>query len=131
MPPSGTADTHSPTLWHPDPHLDNVFVDPESKQITRIIDSQSAAATPVFYQYGISRMFKHPGTCCARSLDIVQLPENYNVLDESEKMKVGSDLKSIDCHKYYEAETKNENPRQWAALQLEMLTCEQSRRDLL
>jgi Ser/Thr protein kinase RdoA (MazF antagonist) len=37
-PPKGPEDTHSPTLSHPDLHLDNVFVDPESQQITRVID---------------------------------------------------------------------------------------------
>lgn len=62
VPPPGTDNAHSPTLWHPDLHLDNVFVDPESKQITRIIDWQSAAVLPLFYQCGILRMFKYLGT---------------------------------------------------------------------
>ncbi|KAH6664173.1 hypothetical protein B0J14DRAFT_706613 [Halenospora varia] len=38
VPPQSSDDTHSPTLWHPDLHRDNVLVDPESKQITRVID---------------------------------------------------------------------------------------------
>ena len=38
VPPKSPDDTHSPTLSHPDLHLDNVFVDPESQQITRVID---------------------------------------------------------------------------------------------
>ncbi|KAH9204619.1 hypothetical protein DL95DRAFT_495430 [Leptodontidium sp. 2 PMI_412] len=38
MMPQPSDDTHSPPLWHPDLHLDNVFVDPESKQITHVID---------------------------------------------------------------------------------------------
>ena len=49
VPPKSLDDTHLPTLWHPDLHLDNVFVDPESQQITRIIDWQSAAVVPFFY----------------------------------------------------------------------------------
>lgn len=118
VPPVGTDDTHSPTLWHPDLHVDNVFVDPESKKITRIIDWQSATVMPLFYQCGISRMFEHPGVVL-HGWALSELPENYNNLDESEKAKVDSDRKSEACHKYYEAETKSQNSRHWAALQLE------------
>lgn len=118
VPPLGTDDTHSPTLWHPDLHLDNVFVDPESKQITRIIDWQSAAVIPFFYQCGVSRMFQYPGTV-ADGWALSELPEDYDSLDQSEKAKIDSDRKSETCHKYYEAETKSKNPRHWAALQLD------------
>jgi len=118
VPPLGTDDTHSPTLWHPDLHLDNVFVDPESKQITRIIDWQSAAVMPFFYQCGVPRMFRHPGIV-ADGWALSELPEDYDSLDQNEKAKIDSDRKSETCHKYYEAETKTENPRHWAALQLD------------
>jgi len=118
VPPPGTDNTHSPTLWHPDLHLDNVFVDPESKQITRIIDWQSAAVMPLYYQCGVPRMFQHPGTV-ADGWALSKLPEDYDSLDQSEKAKIDSDRKSEACHKYYEAETKSKNPRHWAALQLE------------
>lgn len=118
VPPLGTDDTHSPTLWHPDLHLDNVFVDPESKQITRIIDWQSAAVMPFFYQCSVPRMFQHPGKI-ADGWALSELPENYDSLDESEKAKIDSDRKSETCHKYYMAESKSKNPRHWAALQLE------------
>lgn len=118
VPPSGPDDTYSPTLWHPDLHLDNVFVDPKSKQITRIIDWQSAAVMSFSYQCGVPRMFKHPGTL-ADSWSLSELPENYGSLDQSERSKIDSNRKSETCHKYYEAETMEENPRHWAALQLE------------
>ena len=117
VPPPGTDDTHSPTLWHPDLHLDNVFVDPHSKKITRIIDWQSAAVMPLFYQCGIPRMFKHPGTV-SDGWAISKLPEDYDTLDENEKVKIDSARKSETCHKYYEAETKSRNPPHWAALQV-------------
>lgn len=38
------------TLSHPDLHLDNIFVDPESNTITNIIDWQSAVITPLDLQ---------------------------------------------------------------------------------
>ena len=60
VPPLGTDDTHSPTLWHPDLHLDNVFIDPKLKKTTHIIDWQSATVMPFFYQCGVSRMFQYP-----------------------------------------------------------------------
>jgi hypothetical protein len=118
VPPLEAEDTHSPTLWHLDLHLDNVFVDPESKLITRIIDWQSATVMLLFYQSRISRMFKHLRTV----LDgwaLSELLENYDSLEEDQKAKIDSDRKSETCHKYYEAETNSKNPRHWAALQLE------------
>lgn len=115
VPPMGTEDTHSPTLWHPDLHLDNVFVDPLSKQITRIIDWQSAAVMPLIYQCGVSRMVKHPGVSDDWALS--DLPEDYDTLDENEKEKIDNARKSETCHKYYEAGTKSRNARHWAALQ--------------
>jgi aminoglycoside phosphotransferase (APT) family kinase protein len=36
------------TLSHPDLHLDNIFVDPDTKRITHIIDWQSAVISDVF-----------------------------------------------------------------------------------
>ncbi|KAI9844282.1 MAG: hypothetical protein M1837_005692 [Sclerophora amabilis] len=47
-PPIVDEEIHSKTLWHPDLHLDNVFVDPDSKKITRIVDWQSAAVAPLY-----------------------------------------------------------------------------------
>jgi Ser/Thr protein kinase RdoA (MazF antagonist) len=61
VPPLGDVNTHSPTLWHPDLHLDNVFVDPASRHITSIIDWQSATVMPLFYQSSVPRMFQYPG----------------------------------------------------------------------
>ncbi|CZT10222.1 uncharacterized protein RAG0_14757 [Rhynchosporium agropyri] len=116
VPPLGTDDTHSPTLWL---HLDDVFVDPESNQITRIIDWQSAAVMPFFiYQCGISGMFQYPGTI-ADSWPLTEFPKDYDKLIQSEKAKIDSDRRSDTCHKYYKAETKSQNSRHWAALQLD------------
>jgi Ser/Thr protein kinase RdoA (MazF antagonist) len=36
-------------LWHPDLHLDNIFVDPNTFQITHIVDWQSACVAPLIY----------------------------------------------------------------------------------
>lgn len=118
VPPRGLEDTYSPTLWHPDLHLDNVFVDLGSQQITRIIDWQSAAIIPFFYQCGIPRMFKNPGGV-PNDLKMPELPDNYDTLDQNEKEKVDSARNSEICHKYYIVETMDHNPRHWDTLQLE------------
>ncbi|EFQ98706.1 phosphotransferase enzyme family protein [Nannizzia gypsea CBS 118893] len=119
VPLKGAEDTHSPTLWHPDLHLDNVFVDPETHNISQIIDWQSAAVMPLYYQRAIPRMFEHPsGVPCGWTM---ALPENYNDLDQDEKDKFESDRKSIACQKYYEVETRVHNPRHVAAFQLQDL----------
>ncbi|RJE20860.1 Phosphotransferase enzyme family [Aspergillus sclerotialis] len=117
-PPVGSEETHLPTLWHPDLHLDNVFVDPGSRQITQIIDWQSAAVMPFFYQCDIPRMVKNPGGV-SYNWDIPELPDNYDSLDQCEKEKINSARESEICHKYYLAETKDQNPRHWATLGLE------------
>jgi len=118
VPPSGTIDTHSATLWHSDLHLDNVYVDPDTKKITHVIDWQSAATMPFFCQRGVPRMFKHPGRV-SEGWALSEVPGNYNSLDQNEKIKVDSDRKSEACHKYYMADKKIKNPRHWAALQLD------------
>ncbi|KAK2821087.1 hypothetical protein FQN49_007724 [Arthroderma sp. PD_2] len=119
IPPSEIDDTHSPTLWHPDLHLDNVFVDPESNKITRIIDWQSAAVMPLYYQRGIPRMFEHPGGIPHGWT--MSLPENYDSLDQDEKEKFESDRKSMACQRYYEVETRAQNPSHVSAFQLKNL----------
>ncbi len=48
VPRAATADVHSPTLWHPDLHRDNLFVDPDTNEITCIIDWQPAVVAPLF-----------------------------------------------------------------------------------
>lgn len=118
VPPVGSEETHLPTLWHPDLHLNNVFVDPGSRQITRIIDWQSTAVMPFFYQCDIPRMIKNPGGV-SNNWDTPELPDNYDSLDQSEKEKIKSAREREICHKYYLAETKEQNPKHWVGLGLE------------
>jgi hypothetical protein len=118
VPPLGTVDTHSPTLWHPDLHLDNVFVDPDSKKITRIIDWQSASVKPFFYQCGVARMFLCPWTI-ANENTLPKLPDNYGTLEADEQKKIEGDHKTETSFVYYKALTCRDNPRHWAALQLQ------------
>lgn len=111
VPPQSSDDTHSPTLWHPDLHLDNVFVDPESKQITRVVDWQSAAVLPLFYQCSVPTMFKHQGPVSGDMTIWPKRPENYHSLEQDEKEMI-DDLIGSEClHKYYLAITHNKKPK--------------------
>lgn len=118
VPPLSPDDTHSSTLWHSDLHLDNVFVDPESKKITCVIDWQATAALPFFYQCGVPTMFKHKGPVSDDMTIWPKRPENYDSLEQDEKEEIDNLIRSEHLHKRYLAITHDRNPRHWAALQL-------------
>ncbi len=115
-----SEDINSPTLWHPDLHLDNIFVDPESRQITSIIDWQWSAVLPLYYQCGIPRAFENPRSTLG-SAELPELPRDYATLPQDERTRVGVMGQSEACQKFYELETSSKNPRHWTALQLDNL----------
>jgi hypothetical protein len=49
-------------LCHPDLHLDNIFIDPQTKRITSIIDWQHTAASPVSLHPPYPQMLEPSGT---------------------------------------------------------------------
>lgn len=109
------SEIHPNTLWHPDLHLDNVFVDPDSKKITRIVDWQSAAVAPLFFQCGVPRLFRHHKPVTG-DWTVPEKSENYDSFTEDKKSKADRELESEVCHKYYKYQTYKKNPRHWAAL---------------
>lgn len=113
-------DTHSPRLWHPDLHLDNIYVDPESKQITSIIDWQGSTVMPPYRQCGIPIAFEHPGPG-PLPWEILDLPEHYEDLSGEEKADVDATRWSKLSHIYYEMRTKMLNPTNWAAIRMDHL----------
>lgn len=116
VPPPTDESATSNVLWHPDLHLDNMFVDPDTHEITRIVDWQSACVAPLFYQSGVPRMFRHPGPV-REGWGVPNRPENFDSLSEDEQKKVDQDLESETIHKYYEAQVYKRAPRHWAVLQ--------------
>ena len=108
-------DIQSKVLWHPDLHLDNIFVDPCSRKITRIVDWQSAAIAPLYLQCGVPKLFRHHEPV-ADDWAVPEKPKEYDRLSEEEKSKVDYDLESETCHRYYKYQTYKRNPRHWAAL---------------
>jgi Phosphotransferase enzyme family len=115
VPPSIDGEIHANTLWHPDLHLDNVFVDPDSRKITRIVDWQSAAVAPIFLHCGVPKLFRHRKPV-SDDWAVPDKPQNYDRLTDEEKKEADYELESEICHKYYRYQTYKKNPRHWAAL---------------
>lgn len=103
-------------LWHPDLHLDNIFVDPDTCQITRIVDWQSASVAPIFYQSGVPRMCRHPGPF-REGWVVPERPDGFESLSQDEQKRIDDDLESETMHKYYEAQVYKRAPLHWAVLQ--------------
>ncbi|GLI76203.1 hypothetical protein PoHVEF18_004474 [Penicillium ochrochloron] len=103
-------------LWHPDLHLDNIFVDPDTSQITRIVDWQSACVAPLFYQAGVPKMCRHPGLV-REGWVVPERPADFESLSEDEQKRIDDDLESETMHKYYEAQVYKRAPRYWSVLQ--------------
>ncbi|KGO74645.1 Aminoglycoside phosphotransferase [Penicillium italicum] len=103
-------------LMHPDLHLDNIFVDPDTLQITRIVDWQSACVAPLFYHADVPRMCSHRGPL-QEGWVVPERPEDFDSLSAEEQRQVDDDLESQILHKYYEAQVYKRSPRYWSALQ--------------
>ncbi|EEQ28389.1 phosphotransferase family protein [Microsporum canis CBS 113480] len=102
-------------LWHPDLHLDNVFVDPETCKITSIVDWQGASVAPLFYQSCVPRMFRHDGPV-REGWVVPSRPEDFDTLSEEEQGLIDQDLESETIHKYYEAKVFQRAPHHWEVL---------------
>ncbi|RMZ82285.1 hypothetical protein DV738_g1877, partial [Chaetothyriales sp. CBS 135597] len=99
-------------LSHPDLNLSNVFVDPQTKDITSIIDWQGSRVAPLVLQAKIPRMVRHfeplpPG------LFIPEKPDNRDTLDAKALEKIHE---SALCQKYYEVLTAKRNPGLYSAI---------------
>lgn len=116
--PSTPDDVNASTLWHPDLHLDNLFVDPNTLQITSLIDWQATAAAPLFYQCGVPKMVRHREPVSLDLSSWPKRPDNYNDLEHDQKKYAEKMHRSEHLHQYYLRITRRDNPRHWAALQL-------------
>ncbi|KAJ5092581.1 phosphotransferase enzyme family protein [Penicillium alfredii] len=101
--PTDNESGYTNVLWHPDLHLDNIFVDPDTHQTTRIVDWQFASVAPLFYQSSVPRLCRHPGPI-REGWIVPQRPDEFERLSESEQKRIDTDLKSETLHKYYEAQ---------------------------
>jgi len=112
--PNDTASALN-VLWHPDLHLDNIFVDPDTCQITRVVDWQSARVVPLFYQSAVPRLCRHPRPV-REGWVVPDRPDGFETLTQDEQKKIDDDLESEVLHKYYEAQVYKRAPLHWDVL---------------
>ncbi|KAF4633803.1 hypothetical protein G7Y89_g4304 [Cudoniella acicularis] len=116
--PSIPDDVNASTLWHPDLHLDNLFVDPNTLQVTSVIDSQLTAAAPLFYQCGVPKMVRHQEPVLLDLSNWPKWPDDYKDFGQDQKEYAEKMHRSEYLHQYYLRIARRDNPRHWAALQL-------------
>lgn len=105
--PTNSKGIHSRTLSHPDLHLDNIFVDPNTKQITHIIDWQSTSVSEMFLQRRFPPMLPHPER--GSSGDTLK--------DDIERQDSGKGENQLaDILSHYEYLSRTRNPRRWAVI---------------
>lgn len=88
------------SLYHPDLHLDNIFVDEESTQISSIIDWQSAAIKEPFFQPRTPRFIIGAG-----SSDTGQLPDDDAAYNGSKNVK--------ELLQFYHLLSRSKNPKRY------------------
>lgn len=120
IPQSTNEAASNNVLMHPDLHLDNIFVDPETLQITRIVDWQSACVAPLFYHAAVPKMCTHHGPL-QEGWVVPERPEEFDSLSAEEQRKIDDDLESQILHKYYEAQVYKRSSRYWSILQNERI----------
>ncbi|KAJ0419544.1 kinase-like domain-containing protein [Aspergillus carlsbadensis] len=113
VPQPGDGPSSANVLWHPDLHLDNIFVDPETHRITRIVDWQSARVAPLFYQVDVPRLCRHTGPV-RKGWVIPERPADFDRLPQDEQNRIDDALESETLHKYYEAQVYKRAPLHWA-----------------
>src|SRR6266536_2457297 len=94
------------SLSHPDLHLDNIFVDPDTKKITCIIDWQSASVSEPFLQHSIPRM-----------LLPVSLGERLEAAPDESNARADSN-RTTDPLSHYQNLSRHKNEQRWAAINL-------------
>ncbi|KAF2124066.1 hypothetical protein P153DRAFT_412352 [Dothidotthia symphoricarpi CBS 119687] len=95
------------SLSHPDLHLDNIFVDPDTKQITCIIDWQSVSVSGLFFQHKIPRLL----------LPIRSYTTRNCLKTASDGSKATHDADGTsDLLRHYQHLTRLKNEQQWVAV---------------
>ncbi|EZF69676.1 hypothetical protein H105_07906 [Trichophyton soudanense CBS 452.61] len=79
---------NQPTIRHPDLTPTNVFVSPDTFDITCIIDWQHAIITPLLLAAGHPKMFENPDVEPPETLEAPKPPEGYDTLDIETKSQV-------------------------------------------
>lgn len=110
-------DLATPALRHPDLHQGNIFICPESKQITGIIDWQGACILPFYMQVGFPALCRHE-TGQPQTLEKPKLNADFDNMSLEEQERATSKLRQEKANLYYTAATCLKNKRHMRALKL-------------
>ncbi|KAH8589704.1 kinase subdomain-containing protein [Bisporella sp. PMI_857] len=109
--------THTPTLWHPDLHTSNIFVDAvEQTRITCIIDWQATHAAPLFMQVRHPALLEFDGPV-PEGLGLPPPPANHNQLNSEAQMELDRLRSAQSLYKLYEIELLEQHKSAGRALQ--------------
>jgi hypothetical protein len=92
-----------------------VFVS-DNLEITGVIDWQHCSILPLFLQCGIPASFQNYGDVVSESLQIPELPPNFDELDERERFEQVLLLRKRQLHHFYVTRTAKLNPVHHGAL---------------
>lgn len=102
-------------LWHHDLHLNNIYIDSNSEEITSIIDWQGTKVAPFVLQARIPRMVRHVSPV-PLGVIMPRKPDGYETLSKTEKLRADILYESALCHKVYEVFSLKHNPQHHVAL---------------
>ena len=104
-----------PTLRHPDLQPNNIIAS-DKLEITSLIDWQHCAILPLFLQCGIPNSLQDYGDAVSESLEVPELPPNFDDLSEREQFEQAVLLRRRQLHYYYIAKTAQLNSVHYDAL---------------
>lgn len=114
---SGKLDCRS-TMWHPDLHSENIFVDPnEPGRITGIIDWQAVHLKPLFLQVRNPSLLDVDGPT-TEGLSLLGLPENFNDLSAEEQLAAKELRAAQSLLKLWEIDLYRNAPGAYQALRM-------------
>jgi hypothetical protein len=99
-----------PTLWHPDLHSDNIFVDPsQPTKILNIIDWQAVNISPLFLQARHPSLIEFEGPI-PEGLKPIELPDNFDSMTEDAQHQARNLRAAQSLYKLYEILTLRQCP---------------------
>ncbi|KAJ8113860.1 hypothetical protein OPT61_g4116 [Boeremia exigua] len=106
-----------PTLWHPDLHTDNIFVDPsEPTRILTIIDWQADNVSPLFLQARHPSLIEFEGPI-TEGFKPITLPADFDDLSEEAQLQAKNLRAAQSVYKLYEILMLRQCPEIGKALQ--------------
>ncbi|KAH7128505.1 kinase-like domain-containing protein [Dendryphion nanum] len=107
-----------PVLRHPDLQPNNIFVS-EDLSITGLIDWQHSLVLPTFLAAGMPNSFQNYDDEQSMSFVPPQLPDDFESLDEDERLEAQEQFRRRHVHFFYLGFTQQMNEPHWHALNQE------------